>query len=163
MVLILGFVLGLFLCYRLAISETLSLREQYGKLERQRTLFENTPKQLSVLGQKQRYYDSILNSYQIRGSSLQNGLLRTINAFAEQNGILVVEFSEPHTIRQGDLTVNTYGFTLRGDYNAIIKLVHRLERESRFGEVINLDFQKKKNFRTGRHYLEARVLLKSFG
>lgn len=161
--LVLGFLLCLVLSYQLAISKTFTLRKEYKQLSQQQTLFENTPKQISLLNKKQTYFDSILSKYQIKESSLQNSLLKAINTFAEKNNISVTDFFEPHTINNSDLTINTFIFSLEGDYNSILKLIHKIEQESKFGEIINLHFEKKKNFRTGRNYLEARVLLKSFG
>ena len=102
--LLLGFFLTLVLCYRLAISNTLALKKQYNSLKQEEALFNNTPKQLSLLKQKQRHYDSILTKYQFNGSSIQNNLLKTINAFAESDDLKVIGFLEPHVINQNDLT-----------------------------------------------------------
>ncbi len=161
--LLLGFLLTLVVCYKLAISNTLNLRKEYGSLKQVETLFKNAPKQLSLLKQKQKYYDSILSKYQLGGSSIQNSLLKTINEFAKSDNLKVIEFIEPHVINQNDLTIKTYQFTVEGDFNVILKLSHKLEQQTKFGEIINLHFEKKKNFRTGKYYLQAIVLLKSFG
>ncbi len=162
-VLVVGFVLILIFCYKLAISNTLVLKKEYKDLKQEALLLKNTPKQLSLLKQKQTYYDSLLNKYQIEGGSIQNNLLKTINTFCSNNNLKVVGFLEPHISKTNDLTIKTYRFTIEGDYNAILKLIHHLEQQTKFGEIINLHFEKKKNFRTGKHYLHVSVLLKSFG
>lgn len=162
-ILLVGFLLALILCYQLAISKTVALKKEYNTLKQEEALFENTPKQVSLLKQKQKHYDSLLNKYQIKESSIQNNLLKTINTFADSSNIKVIGFLEPHIINQNDLKINTYQFTLEGDYNAIIKLIYRLEQDTKFGEITNLHFEKKKNFRTGKHFLQASVLLKGFG
>lgn len=161
--LIIGFVVALILCYQLAISNTLEQKKQYNSLKAQELLFKNTPKQLSLLKQKEMYYDSLLTKYQLDGSSIQNNLLKVVNVFANDNNLKVVSFVEPHAITKNDLTIKTYEFVLEGNYNAINQLIHQLEQQTKFGEVINLHFEKKKNFRSGRYYLQARVLLQSFG
>jgi hypothetical protein len=161
--LILGFIIVLILSYQLAISKTFNLKKEYNDLKHQETLFENTPKQLSLLRQKEKYYDSLLTKYQLNGSSIQNNLLKTINTFAELNNLKVSGFLEPHVLKQNDLIIKTYQFTLEGNFNAILKLTYKLEQQTKFGEIINLHFEKKKNFRTGKYYLKAFVLLKSFG
>ena len=161
--LVVGFVLVLVLSYQLAIAKTFEQKNQYKTLQQEVLLFENAPKQLSLLKQKQRYYDSILSSYQLDGSSIQNNLLSTINSYADQNSIEVISFLEPHSMDKNGLMVKTYDFTLEGDYNSIIGLIYKIEQKTKFGEVIHLKFEKKKNFRSGRYYLQARVLLKSFG
>lgn len=161
--LVVGFALSLLLCYNLAVSETIQLKKEFNRLKKEKELYSNLPIQLSHLNLKQKHYDSILASNQLKGSSIQNSLLRTVNSIAKKNDIIVTSFMEPHRITKNDLSVITYNFTLEGDYNAILKLVHILEMESKFGEIINLHFEKKKNFRSGRNYLQATVLLKSFG
>lgn len=161
--LVAGFVLALVICYKLAISKSIEQKQQYNTLKQQELLFKNAPKKLSLLKQKEVYYDSLLTKYQLDGSSVQNNLLKTLNTFADSNDIKVISFLEPHIIIENDLTVKTYEFILEGDYNSINKLIYQLEQKTKFGEVINLHFKKKKNYRSGRDYLQAKVLLRSFG
>ena len=161
--LLIGFLLVLLLSYNFAISNTIGLKKEYNDLKQQELLFENIPKQLSVLKQKEKYYDSLLTKYQVNGSSIQNSLLKTINITAESNNLKVISFLEPHIFKTNNITHKTYQFTLEGDYNSILQLIHKLEQETKFGEIINLHFLKKNNFRTGQYYLQAEILLKSFG
>lgn len=161
--LVAGFFLVLFLCYLLAFSKTFSLKKEYNHLKKEELLFKNTPKQLSLLMQKQKYYDSLLNKYQVNGGSIQNNLLKTINTIAGNTNLKVVRFLEPHSFESNDLIVKTYQFTVEGDYNNILKLIYHLEQKTKFGEIVNFNFEKKKNYRTNKSYLQASILLKSFG
>jgi Tfp pilus assembly protein PilO len=161
--LILGFLLTAVIAYEFAIVNTLRLKKEYKTLKQEAVVFDNMPAQLSSLKQREKYYDSLLTKYQLGESSMQNSMLRTINTYAEANKLKVIGFIEPHKIAQNDLTINTYQFTLEGDYNAIITLIHQLEQNTKFGEIINLNFKKLKNHKTGEFYLQAGVLLKSFG
>ena len=160
--LIIGFFLGLLICYHLAICKTVSLKKEYASLQRQKLLFENTPKQLSILKQKQKYYDSTLIANELDGSSIQNNLLKTINSFSNQDNLKVLSFLEPHAYTQNNLTIKTYEFIVQGSYNTIIALVHKLEQETRFGEVINLHFEKETNFRTNKRFLKAAILIQHY-
>ncbi|SFJ00654.1 hypothetical protein [Olleya namhaensis] len=161
--LISGFLLVLLIVYQLAISKTYDQKKQYTTLKKQELLFKNAPKQLSLLKQKEVYYDDLLTKYQLDGSSIQNNLLKTINIFADKNNLKVINFLEPHRISKNELIINTYEFTVEGNYNNIIGLIHQLEQKTKFGEIINLQFEKKKNFKTGKNHLQSRVLLRSFG
>jgi hypothetical protein len=161
-ILVIGFLLALILCYKLAISKTVVLQKQYETLNHQKVLFENTPKLVSLLKQKEKYYDSLLSKYHLDESSFQNNLLKTLNTFADSSHIKVINFLEPHTIKQNDLKTNTYQFTLQGDFNAILSLVYQLEQGTKFGEIIGLHYKKEQNYRNGKYYLQAKVLLKSF-
>lgn len=161
--LILGFILVLFISYKYAISNTLELKKEYKSLKQQELLFKNVPKQFSILKQKEKYYDSLLVKYQLKGSSVQNSLLKNINTFAETNNIQLVSFLEPHIFQKDNLIYNTYQFTLQGRFNNILELIHKLEQDTKFGEITNLYFERKKNYKTGKRYLEASVLLRSLG
>lgn len=160
--LVIGFFLIVIIAYRYAIVNTLQLKKEYGMLQKEALVFDNLPTQLSALRHKERYFDSLLTTYQLGESSMQNSMLNTINTYADANQIKVVDFIEPHRIKQQDLTVNTYQFTIEGNYNALLSLVHQLEQHTKFGEIINLNFKKVKNYKTGKHFLQASVLLKSF-
>lgn len=160
--LIIGFILALIVCYQLAINKTLEQKEQYSVMSKEALMFKNAPKQLSLLKQKEIYYDSLLTKYQLDGSSIQNNLLKVINRFAVNNDIKVISFLEPHLMVENELIIKTYEFVIEGDYNAINKLIYQLEQQTKFGEIVNFHFEKKKNFRTGKYYLQARVLLRSF-
>lgn len=162
-ILIIGFLFTVVIAYKFAIANTWQLKSEYNTLQQEAVVFDNMPQQLSSLKQREKYYDSLLTKYQLGESSIQNSMLKTINTFAEANKLKVVDFIEPHKIAQNDLTVNTYQFTLEGDYNAIITLIHQLEQHTKFGEIINLNFKKLKNYKTGKVYLQAGVLLKSYG
>lgn len=161
-ILSLAYIVTFIFCYHFAISKTLVVKNQYQTLKQQESLFTNIPKQIFILKQKQKHYDSLLSKYQLKGNSLQNNLLKTINTLADSLNLKVNSFLEPHSITQNNLEVNTHQFSLEGDYNAIITLIHNMEQNTKFGEIINLHFEKNKNFRTGKYYLQASVLLKSF-
>ncbi len=162
-VLVVGFIIVLTVCYQLAISNTIVLKKQYNELKQQELLFKNAPKQLSLLKQKQNHYNRLLKKYQLDGSSLQNNLLKTINTYSNTHDIKVVAFLEPHNTLKEDIIIKTYQFTLEGNYNGILKLIHKLEQDTKFGEIKSLHFKKEKNYRTGKYYLQAKILLKSFG
>lgn len=161
--LLLGFVLALIACYQFAISKTIVLKREYDNLKQQKTVFQNLPEQMAMLKQKKHYYDSILSKYHLDESSVQNNLLKTINTFAGKNDLKVVGFLEPHLYQKNELTLKTYQFTLEGNFNPILKLIYQLEQKTKYGEIINLHFEKKENYRTGNEYLQAKVLLRSFG
>ena len=161
--LIVSFVFALILCYNFAIKNTLQLKKQHKHLANEAVLLKNAPQQLALLKQKNVHYDSLLTKFQLGGSSIQNNLLKIINTYANKNALKVVDFLEPHVSKNDELVIKTYDFTLEGTYNNINQLVYLLEQQTKFGEIISLHFKKKKNYRTGRFYLQARVLLKSFG
>jgi hypothetical protein len=158
-----GFVVLLFLCYKFAILNTFTLKAEHSKLFKEQKIFENTPKQIALLKKKEQYYDSLLTKYKIGETSLQNNLLNTVTSFAKTHDLKVVDFAEPHEYAEKSLTVNTYSFTVEGHFNNILQLIYTLEQRTKYGEVISVSYEKKQNYRTGKSYLHATVILQSFG
>lgn len=156
-----GFILTLFICYHLAIANTIALKSEYNRLEKEQKLFTNTPKQIALLKQKQHYYDSLLKTYKIGETSMQNNLLKVITSFAEKNKLKVINFLAPHEYKTASLQINTYSFTIEGRFNTILQLLYTLEQQTRYGEIISVHYEKKKNYRTRKYFLQARVLLKN--
>ncbi|WP_347922498.1 hypothetical protein [Pontimicrobium sp. SW4] len=137
------------------------MKKELESLKIQNELTKTAPKQLSLLSQKKRHYDSILNKHKLNGKSIQNNLLQTINSYSKSHKLKIIEFLEPHIYNNNNHTEKTYQFQLEGNYNDIINLIHKIEQNTKYGEIINLHFEKKKNYKTGKYSLQASILLKS--
>src|SRR5690606_24465287 len=161
-ILVISYAVLLALCYKLAISKTLEYRKSYIELQKEQLVYKDTPEKLSLLKIKEHYFDSILMRNNLKLSSFQNNLLKTISSISDTTYLKVVNFEEPHITTQNDMVVKTYEFIIEGGYNNILNLIYQLELKGNFGEVINLNIEKKKNYRTNKEYLETKVLLKSY-
>lgn len=159
--LILGFGLVVLLAYQFAIKNTIDARKELNTLETGMHGFDNIPEQLAVLRAKNNYLDSILEVNKIKTTALENNLLQKLNLYADSTQLKIVSFNKPHLTQQDESQINTYDFTIEGSYNALIGLIYQLEKKVLFGEVIHLQFSKKKNYRSNKYYLQTRVLLKT--
>ncbi|WP_430909506.1 hypothetical protein [Maribacter sp. 2-571] len=153
--------LAVLLCYRFAISNTLEQRNAYKKLEAERALLKNAPQQLALLMKKQVYYDSVLGKMNLGNTSIENNLLRVINIEAEKNALKLIDFNDPHRVLVNANRLNTFDFTLDGEFTSLLKTIYTLEQKNNFGEVVHLHFLKNKNFRTNKEYLTARVFIQN--
>lgn len=157
--LFLGIVAMLFASYYLAINKTMLLRKESHRLSEQVEQFKDIPNKLAILSQKNIYYDSILGEMDLVDTSIQNNLLRTINQEASKNNIKVMDFNQPHLYQVGENSLHTYSFKLDGNYTDILKVVHTIEQKGSFGEIVHVDFQKKKNYKTNKYSLAATVFV----
>ncbi len=155
-----GFLLLLWVCYKLPIKQTMIAKKEYKKLQKEHQLFSNIPQKIQELTKETIYLDSILANYQFSAEkSFQSNLLQTITSFSKQNNLTVVTFEEPHTITKNKATINTFEFSVKGSYSNSLRLIHELEQTKKLGKILSVNFDKKKNYRTNRLYLETRVLL----
>ncbi len=155
-----GFLVLLWISYHFAIANTLLLKKEYKKLSNEKILFSNVPQQLSNLKQQNTYYDSILKAKKIStSSSFQNNLLQIITSFSEKHQLKVASFNEPHSITKDNAKLNTYAFTVSGNFTSILQLIYELEQQYKFGILLSINFKKKKNYRRNQQYLECTILL----
>jgi len=152
----------LFLCYFLAISITLETRKAYKTALTEEQLFENIPKQLSVLSGKQKHYDSILNAMNLGNTAMENNLLKAINTAAEKNNLKVIDFNPPHRSAVNSAQLNTYHFSLEGNFTSTLNAIYALEKNGNFGEVAHINFEKKRNYNSNRRYLQATVFMQQY-
>lgn len=145
--------------YQLAINKTILLGKESKRLGLEVEKFKDIPNKLSLLNQKNKHYDSILGKMDLVDTSIQNNLLRTINQEATKTNTKVMEFKQPHLYEVGENSLYTYSFNLNGNYKNILRVVHTIEQKGNFGEVVHVDFQKKKNYRTNTFSLGATVFV----
>ncbi|WP_299432227.1 hypothetical protein [uncultured Aquimarina sp.] len=159
--LIIGLVLVLFIAYQYGFSKTFVLSKEVSKLEDQKEAYQSAPAQLAALANKEKQLDEILKKNNVEGNSLQNNILKVLNTLSNDSGYTIIAFEEPHIYLDevSQKTTTTYNFTLQGDYKSLINVVYALEQKYSFGNVINVNFEKKKNFRTGKSFLQCQILL----
>lgn len=158
--LISGFVILLWLTYQFSISNTLEAKHEYNALMNQKQLLSNLPKQIDYLKQQCVYYDSILEKNKITAeNSFQNNLLQIINSFALKKKLKIIAFNEPHEIIKNDAVLKTYIFTIKGSFNQILKLLNTLEQYGNYGKMTSVSFNKNKNYKTNKQFLECTVFL----
>ena len=156
-----GLIVMLFFAYRFGFSKTFVISSEVDKLEAQKQAYQSAPAQLAALSNKEKQLDAILEQNNVEGSSLQNNILKTLNTLSNESGFTIIAFEEPHifTDEESKKTTTTYNFTLQGDYKALINVIYALEQKYSFGNVVQMQFEKKKNFRTRSTYLQCNILL----
>ncbi len=157
--LIVGCLVLLFATYKLALSKTVAIREEYGNLKSKSIQAQDIPEQLALLAQKERYYDSIMQQMDIGDTSIQNNLLRTINEQAKIRNVKVMDFNPPHSHTFPDHKLLTHSIVLNGSYTDILQVVYVLERKGSFGDIVHMDFEKKKDHRKRKLFLEATIFV----
>ncbi|MEW7291272.1 hypothetical protein [Aquimarina sp. 2304DJ70-9] len=159
--LVAGLLCVLFIAYHYSFAKTFAISDELDILENQKEQYQAAPIQLAALSKKEQQLDIILAKNNVEGSSLQHNLLKTLNTLSDTTNVKVIAFEEPHQFvdEVSKKGTTTYDFRLQGDYKALIGVIYTLEQQYSFGNIVQVDFEKKKNFRTGARYLQCRVLL----
>ena len=160
---VLGFLLVGFLAYEFSFSRTLELKNELVDLEHKlannATEYDN-----ETLDTEIEFLDSIITAQnRISGSSMQNSLLNVLNENSNLFGYNIVAFKEPHfyIARDSTNTTKTFEFTLEGNYKNLEEILYILERDFSFGSIAHLSFQKEKDFKRNKFFLQGRVLIQN--
>lgn len=159
-ILLLGFLLSLWVCFVLAITPTLELKSQVDVLKKKHFENQQILSNLNSLLLQKKQYDQLLEKHHLSSrTSLQNNLLEVINQFGKENKLSIISFNKPHSFNNKNTRFKTYSFKVRGSYSSILKLIHSLEQKYSFGKISSCSFEKKKNYRTYRSYLDCEIFI----
>lgn len=160
--LIIGFCLTMVIAYNLAFSKTAALKHRINILETRTNSLESSTLMAVNLEQRERFVDSILSLNNMKGNSVQNNLLEFLNTKSGSGNFTISDFNEPHTFSENGATTTSYQFTLVGNYNGIEQVLYSLEQEYNFGRIAHVHFEKKRDYRKSKDYLECFVIVESF-
>jgi hypothetical protein len=159
-ILVSAFIVLMLLCYSMAIEPTLDLINETKVLNKEKRTNEQGLDQLQYLSQQNKQLKEVLETYSIHnGASVQNNLLEIVNIFGKENNLNIVSFDEPHSFTEQESLLNTYAFQVRGSYTSILKLMYVIEQQYKFGKLVSCSFEKKKNYRTYKSYLDCTIYI----
>jgi len=159
--LVVGFVCMLFLVYTLAISKTITTKKAVSKLRIEKKLLTNVSSKITALKSKEFELDSILKSYNLSiDNSFQQTLLLKVTELSKKENLQIIQFIEPYVFVGNNTKILTYSFELKGDFISLLKMVNYLG-ELQLGQLISINFEKKKNYRTNTNYLTCKILLQT--
>jgi hypothetical protein len=158
--LLLGFLVGLYICYSFAISNTITYYKEYHSKNEMITDNISSPKLAHQLHQKEKQLDQMLSHYSITASeSFQNDLLKQLNTYSDSYHLKIIDFKEPHVISEKGFTTTSYIFSLEGSFNGCLALLNKIENNPTLGSIKHLNFTKKKNYKTNADQLSVEVIL----
>ncbi|MGV8946811.1 MAG: hypothetical protein ACOH1N_10320 [Lutibacter sp.] len=160
-ILLIGFLLLVWISYVFSFSKTIDASQRFNELNRQDELYTSASQNIDHLKQQDSYYNSLLKKHQIFSeSSFQNNLLNTLNQYSSEKKLKIINFKDPHHFQLNNNAIQeTYIFTIESDYNTIINLIYSLEQHHKFGKIISANFEKKKDYKTNKEYLQCQIYL----
>lgn len=133
--LITGIILVLTLAYHYSFSKTFEVKSELNDLISQTEQSPKSIQNITILAEKEKNLESVIQENRTGYTSLQNKLLQVLSNHSKENSFKIVSFKEPHvTISQSDEEKNTsFQFVLEGEYKALEKILFILETEHNFG------------------------------
>ena len=114
------------------------------------------------LTQKDVSLDSVLTKLSLNNLSVENSLIRFLDIKSKEFSTTLVDFNPTHSVSLENGVLSTYNFKLQGNFTDLLNVLHRIENESKFGELSHVSFIKSKNIRTKKTFLQVDVLLQNY-
>lgn len=160
--LIAGFIAMLFIAYKLGVAKTVALKKELTQLEADVEASNAIAGSLQTLQQREQQADALLKKNNLQNISVQNNLLNILTNASQSRDFTISNFEQPHLYTQDGFTKTSYQFSLKGDFQGILKTIYGLEQNYSLGNIAHLHFEKKLNYRTRKPYLETDVIVENF-
>lgn len=156
-----GMAIGLYICYSFAFAKTIAY---YNKYQEQQNILNQgieQPQSYRLLSMKEKQLDSLLEgSNDTAGNeSFQNQLLRRLTELGKKKQVRITDFAQPHAYEEKNMLKTSYAFSLEGSFGDLLFLVNTMENNPYYGKVINMNFEKKTDYKNNKDYLVAQVVL----
>lgn len=159
-ILIISFLTLLSFIYVFNVSKTLSYKKKLSDLLQEKEKINNSTVELKLLKEKSIYLDSILKQENISvTNSFQQIILKKINEFKKENKIELIEFNTSINVIDNNMNVQLYPLILKGSFNELLSFLNYIEQQG-LGEIKNINFYKKKDYKTSKNYLLLKIQLK---
>jgi hypothetical protein len=157
--LLVGFIISLILIYQFAIVKTIEAKKVVSILRKENALLHHISENITYLKKEEIVLDSILKSVDVSiDNSFQQTLLQKITVFTKKNKLQIIAFKEPHQLITNNTKLSTYAFEVKGTFISLLKMVNYIE-QLQLGELISIEYKKKKNYRTNSNYLICKIFL----
>jgi hypothetical protein len=156
--LLLGFVIAIYICYSFAISNTITYYNEYQSKKEITDNLDITPDLLGKLHQKEKQLDQFLSKYNV-SESYQSDLLKHLTTYSNQSNLKIIDFKEPHIIKENNATTSSYIFSIQGGFNGCLLLINKIENNPALGEIKHIQFLKKRNYKSNLDELFVEVVL----
>jgi hypothetical protein len=159
--LVLGVIVA-FVLFRFPVSRTISFIQDSKKLEKQMSEATGAPARTALLQTQMNRIEQVLGKQTSgAGASGEDILLETITRYCHDHNVLLREFPRATSYRENQMQVETSTFVVEADFASLLALVYQLEQKNKTGRVASVNFQSKRDLKTGVLALSATIYIQN--
>lgn len=159
-VILIGFILIMIFGYKLSFYMTFELRSEIKQKEEKLTWLKDREKELPFIRSKMALIEEAYTNDSI---SIRDKLTAYISDFAENSGSVVTEIPEYSEYRNANLNIQTNVFTIKGQFNELVRLIYELESKFKVtAKIMSARFFSIKDMQTKRKNLYLTLVTQSF-
>jgi len=105
------------------------------------------------------FYDKIIGKQGVAPEEIQQQILDFATSY---DNITVFNLDEIHLAQSNGFNVISNQLTLEGDFNSLLEIVYAFEKEFKFSNIVNVSFQKVKEYQTRKSKLRVKIIFQNY-
>lgn len=147
--------------YPFTFKKTIQLYSDCKTLGQKNELVAGAPARIAVLEKEALRLDRLTGTQQSADSNLQQAVLGVISSYCQEYKLLLKEFPGTVAQRENGYVIETNSFVLEGSFARLQGLVYLMEQKYKTGKVASVDYIMKKDPRTNKKSLTAKVFVQN--
>jgi len=132
---------------------------QVSSLEEKLEYVNSSTSNVQQIQQELDLYDKIIGVQGLDAESVRQNILDFTTSSSE---VSVWDMEEIHIAQSNGFKLFTHQLTLEGDYNALIDMIYKFEKEFKFSSIISVGFYKEKEYRSRKSKLRAKIIFQNY-
>lgn len=159
-VILIGFILILFVGYKVSFYKTFELRSEIRQKQEKLAVLKEKEKELPFIRSKMALIEEVYTNDSI---PIRDKLTAFISDFAENSGAIVTEIPKYSDYKKASLNIQTNIFTVKGKFNDLVSLIYELEARFKVSaKIVSARFFSTKEMQTKHKNLYLTLAIQSF-
>lgn len=146
--------------YKRSFSLTLNSYKEHQDLVKKLNYVQQNSHEVGILDAEIRFLDQLIGSDKIEPALVQSEILNFVSHNIKK--VNVVSIEEIHEATDKDFVIYTNQLVIEGTMEDLLYVVYAFEKEFSYSRVINVAFDKKKDFKTKRKKLYAKIIFQNY-
>lgn len=145
--------------YVLAIKKTIETVADCNAMSRTLDSANLAPQHMQMLQHEIELFSKSIGDSHVSDMDFQIRLIQVIGKYCQQNSMAVQSFPNPHEFVKNNFELQTYRFTVRGNYSNHLQLLQMLEQKQIGAKIVSVLFEVQKNMQQKSETLAMTVYL----
>jgi Tfp pilus assembly protein PilO len=159
--LLIGSLLFLLICYKLAFKRTLNEIKSFNENNRQLISLNEAPIQLQILESKLKDTESSFKTYTGNKDNLEVLLLEKATSLIHGSNLKIVELPKNDIYTKDEFTIKTQQIVIQGSYNELLLFLHSFEKDKIIGTIRSVEYYSQREIKTGITSLRMKIYIQT--
>jgi len=146
--------------YKRSFKLTIDAYNEYHELSEQLYEIKSSSSTVQELDTEIRFLDNLLGKENMESVLVQQEILNFVTN--KSTGVNVFDVAEVHEASDNKFIIHTNQLIIEGSFEELLKIIYEFEKKFPYSRVVNTSFFKKKDFKTRRIKLYAKIIFQNY-